>query len=967
MAGQFLPPVVTRLEGNIDDLVSAVAKAKALIKSLNSDAKVSLDVGVNKSSIFAQMFQAKMAAKAAANAGGPIQIPANIDISAMSGAKLAGIAALARESRLAGAAAGGGGGGGGGLFGLSGNAWHWIIMGSAEILSTAIPAIIALGAALVGLEPTFATIHDNMVGLVTASGGMRNALLNSVAPLHNLGVGFGQLKTQMAPQAYTIFGAAINSLGTHMGAFSTMAKTAGQALAGFATHMQQSLSGPLGGQLTKMLADGVKYMIQWGQVLGNLAHGFMNAFSDMLGIGFRVLDVLDLLSRAFVAITGNPVIGKLIGIAAAFSGIYRFAKLLVTIVGFVVGTMTKLAVATAAWIAELIGAAMALPALIAEMGVFDGTVAALDALLGPVGWAILAIAAGFGLWKLATMGAADATQKLIQQVEKAPASVAGVMKLTNALVKLPAVIGPAANQAEIVTARFGGTMTATTRDATDLINAIKKQANAYINLVTGMAQAAAGSGSVAAGEQAMAIQTALSDSKVQALNQALDTYVGLLTSATGGAANFVTSMSNIGSVAATTTNNLGTSTTQLSLSAGQFAKALNTMNVTGAAAWTNLTQVMNGSIQPMMDNLRQLKTIGAVTGQQVSQAFLDMAAAVAPFIKGTGPGAQAAQKELLGMARANGIVANSYPQLVAQEKRAHASTADLAKIAFQAASAMSNLGQMAKNAANAMNSQVAGMIASAALKVSGFDKAFQKLQTDLMNGAPSKTLQADYNLVKQTLQDAGKVATTMSQNVVTGNQKAAAAATTGSKTQQTAYYNAKLKALELSDTMSNTLPSKASSGTGKVSADTIHMASIIKNQSGYAKAALTSLQNYINSLHGKTVNINVVTNYSSTGSPGAIPHHASGTRWAPPGVAWVGENGPELMYLSGGQRIIPNHEISSHLGGAGGGSAAVPEVHVYIDGRELFGSVKVRTQQYNVTNGNRTRGGRVRGTMVPRP
>lgn len=42
------------------------------------------------------------------------------------------------------------------------------------------------------------------------------------------------------------------------------------------------------------------------------------------------------------------------------------------------------------------------------------------------------------------------------------------------------------------------------------------------------------------------------------------------------------------------------------------------------------------------------------------------------------------------------------------------------------------------------------------------------------------------------------------------------------------------------------------------------------------------------------------------GSYFSIPGHASGTDNAPPGWAWVGEEGPELMRMRGGEQILPN-------------------------------------------------------------
>ena len=47
--------------------------------------------------------------------------------------------------------------------------------------------------------------------------------------------------------------------------------------------------------------------------------------------------------------------------------------------------------------------------------------------------------------------------------------------------------------------------------------------------------------------------------------------------------------------------------------------------------------------------------------------------------------------------------------------------------------------------------------------------------------------------------------------------------------------------------------------------------------------------------------------YHANGNTGMYGGFASGTQNAPPGWAWVGEEGPELMRLHGGEQILPNH------------------------------------------------------------
>ena len=53
----------------------------------------------------------------------------------------------------------------------------------------------------------------------------------------------------------------------------------------------------------------------------------------------------------------------------------------------------------------------------------------------------------------------------------------------------------------------------------------------------------------------------------------------------------------------------------------------------------------------------------------------------------------------------------------------------------------------------------------------------------------------------------------------------------------------------------------------------------------------------------------------SSTTPGAVRGFASGTRSAPAGLALVGENGPELVNLRGGESILPAGQTAAALGG----------------------------------------------------
>jgi hypothetical protein len=101
--------------------------------------------------------------------------------------------------------------------------------------------------------------------------------------------------------------------------------------------------------------------------------------------------------------------------------------------------------------------------------------------------------------------------------------------------------------------------------------------------------------------------------------------------------------------------------------------------------------------------------------------------------------------------------------------------------------------------------------------------------------------------------------------------------------------------------------------------------------------------------------------YSNPGNPGG---YAAGTNFAPAGWSWVGENGPELMHLRGGEQIKSGSASSQAAAGAAGGGDIT--VKVYLDGEELRASTAKATYNNNFANGNRLRGGRPSGVMRPR-
>lgn len=84
-----------------------------------------------------------------------------------------------------------------------------------------------------------------------------------------------------------------------------------------------------------------------------------------------------------------------------------------------------------------------------------------------------------------------------------------------------------------------------------------------------------------------------------------------------------------------------------------------------------------------------------------------------------------------------------------------------------------------------------------------------------------------------------------------------------------------------------------------------------------------------------------------------IPGFASGTNFAPGGMAIVGEKGPELVNLPRGSEVVPNHRLGSELrgmGGAGGPSISIgnitfPNITNAAEAREAAGQFARRLRR----------------------
>lgn len=696
-------------------------------------------------------------------------------------------AGAAGRASAAGATAGGGGGRMGlgilGNFMSIGQAIHWLVMGSLEILATALPAILTFGAAIAAMGPTFVQFSDHMNQLRVATGTFSSGLMATNGPLAKLGANIQLMQKNVQPDAFIILGSAISIATSKTGAFNSITQQASNILATFSTKIVADLQGQAGQQIQGFFKNAITDFVQWGQVLGNFGHVFINIMSAMPGVSQALLAVLDAISHALVVITSNPIAEWLIGLIAAMSAVYRYGQLMAAIFGAIWGSGVIGGIRTFA--SEIMIATEKLGVMNGITTVLKGNLLALS--LNPVFWAAIAAAAvAFGIWYFATHRATDAVDALIAHMNKMPMTFANlstnIVTLGNtldntqrklygyqqAMANVSRTTYDSTNQAKSQKAAreaLGISMAQEQGDVAKLTQEMLKEAQAIQSLTQSLRSMGMSNSQAAAAMNVLGIQTGLQDSKVQQLNQAWDQYLQLMLGGMSGVANMTTALSNMTSVTATSgIKNLSQSTQQLTLNAQQFAAALaqGPAGTTGASAWQNFAQIMQSNIEPLMNWMQTARTAGAISIPSFSRGIADLVMQMVPFTGTVGPAADILQA-LLNRAGVTGLTLQNLAQYTGGAGKA---AKDFTGIITATTVAMTNASQIAQNLSSAMQTAMTQAFSAAALGATTFNQDVRGLASAIRTyGAGSSQAAAAAAQVNQDMQEAQGIARGMTTQV----------------------------------------------------------------------------------------------------------------------------------------------------------------------------------------------------------
>jgi hypothetical protein len=349
--------------------------------------------------------------------------------------------------------------------------------------------------------------------------------------------------------------------------------------------------------------------------------------------------------------------------------------------------------------------------------------------------------------------------------------------------------------------------------------------------------------------------------------------------------------------------------------------------LTGLAATSSIL----GSIgEPGADFFRTAMAAGAIKGPAAGNSIAELAAGLSPYAGKN----KAAQAQLVALANSGGGVTNmggytgmikDFAQLISLTGGATKAEGNYTRSVETTTTKMADLPSIFATATKAATADQAGQIGALINKFPSIQSAWDKVEGDMVNKRP----------LKQTIADAEALATKMYDNKA-----------------PVSLINGMLSAMGLSI--------KAIQGEHG-----IHF-TVSASMSGSAAAVIAAaggIGAFIGT-HQGPVNQNVLLPAKHAVAPGthALGGSANVGQWS-----WVGEKGPELMYMPPGSSITPNFRtgqvMASASGGTGGGEI---HNHIYLDGKEIFNVTKKQTYQYNANNGNRDAQGRVAGNMRPR-
>lgn len=408
-------------------------------------------------------------------------------------------------------------------------------------------------------------------------------------------------------------------------------------------------------------------------------------------------------------------------------------------------------------------------------------------------------------------------------------------------------------------------------------------------------------------------------SKISQVTQGWSTFLGMLT---GGTTAFGTvEQQLIGLYQTTTTGATSISVANGKVSASTAATASKVSASIGGLSSTTLQMYSTfangisdaGNAINQLFTLDSAASLGAQGVRLVTQGSKDLVAQFLPAAKSS----QLLTTMLYGLAQQGGYQgANSFKALAQWIGNVKNPSLDYLNVLTKLTGAAGNLATDVKNLANAIDPQMTSAMSGAIIAASGGTRTLENFANAVLNshGNADALTRSSRALWQQMIEVYGH---------------------TGQAKNQ---FEAFAVRLGIAQGAADRLWNDLQASGGKTSFYVIRDIQAIQAQlNGLQTNKTITITTYHQDLF--TTRSQVAPGVSSPSVLRAAGY-ASGTSGASRGWAWVGEKGPELVNFRGGETVIPNQVARGYAGGTG--DDTVHEIHVYLDGREIFGNTQSR-------------------------
>lgn len=858
--------------------------------------------------------------------------------------------------------------------------WHLAAEAVIEFTAVWVPAAVAMGAFGAAAYPTAKAVYTQITDMNTAADATGRSF-------DSLAMKGQSLTAAVKPSVLEAFGVGLYTIQRDSGTLAPILSGLGKSIDQIVARASVALSGGGSSFLKTGAQDASQLMTAFGDlfgIFGNLmkavpgyAAVLLQFGTDVLGWGESVSGSVERVLAVFLKLHGAIFYGGLFGTAASFAfskvvsladGATNALKGLLVSVSLVSEDSAAFGAISAAL--ETIGSGPVL----AGIGLAAGAIAAVVMYLRAGGNA----ASGFGAdLQNAVKGAQVSTLQgtLLQNIAAAQQKVTSTTQgLTKAQAEYNSVSYMDTHSVPQMLA-LGGYINSAKGDLSGYTSVLQQQQKEYQNYtanVTAVAHAlgvsvpqalavlsgaqvsnnqltatgannldqlivmaqgyeaqlkvmTTGTGNLNQALNAIKVTTSSQYTDIQNLTSAYSTWIGVVT---GGDSAFTTFEQGQSTLIADLKSGGETVNTTLGKISDKFTTVKSSLNGTSSSALA-ARQAFDSQTNAAVSLYNALATQAAMSGNStvaqtaLAQAGKDVVAQMLPLASGSAE----ATSEVFALAQIVGYTGNnSFSGLAKWVGNTKNAESDLNKQQQILTQTTADLTQAAKNLASGLQGQVTQAMVNAIANTSNLNGTTQNL---------ANAFSKSHGQITSQVQDMAKkyISALQSMGIPNSQIAGALAALAGS-------YGVNAKAAQ-------------------------QWANQAVQAANRVKAALAQIQS-------KTITLTVLTNAGSTGltnlpktssapigvaSQAAlraahVPGYASGTSGAARGWAWVGEAGPELVKFHGGENVIPSHVAKGYANGTGGD--AVHEVNVYLDGRQIYKSVRqsaVNTQRRTGSNG----------------